>query len=295
MQGSMRLLISVCLLLAASFGHTAFQQQSSPVARKLTSYDDKIGSSEAEQWLLEDLVLPELMRDPQSKAYIIGYSAPEDAPGKARRYAARAKNYLISRGGFDPQRIIPVEGGRRKEFGVEVWLVPKDAKPPEPSPNITVPDDLGDNLLYDDFYIGEDSFAGYTEDGHVRLDGFAAALKKEPNSWGCIVAYAQAGNDREGMAWDEPGVALKMAREQKTYLARTLRIPSSKLSVIDGGYAYRKVELWIMRPNARFDRGPFLYPGRLRSNRNGTLTIGAPNENTLQACASKSNSLRIRP
>src|ERR1700754_1925513 len=182
----MRFLISVCLLFSSGILHAAFQGS---VARKLVSYD-QIKHSEGEMWRLEDFVVPALSADPQSKTYIIAYGAREDAPGKARRYAVRAKNYLVNYRGIDPQRIVPVDGGRREEFVVEVWLVPKDAKPPEASPTITVPDDLGDNVLFDSFDFGYDNFALRSEDGSARLDGFAAALKKEPNSWACIIVYA---------------------------------------------------------------------------------------------------------
>lgn len=284
----MRFLISVCLLLSSAVFHAAFQSQSSPVARKLDSYG-VIRHSEAEQWRLEDFLMPALKADPQSKAYIIAYGAREDAPGKARRYALRAKNYLVNFRGIDPQRIVAVDGGRREEFIVELWLVPKDAKPPEPSQTITVPDDLGDNVLFDTFDYGYDNFALKTENEEARLEGFAAALKKEPNSWGCIMAYAEAGDDRIGFEWDPPGSAMRIAREQRTYLIRNHQLPLSKLSAIDGGYGRRIVELWLMRPNARFDNGPFIYPNRLKANRNRTLTIGK-NSNTLccRACARKS-------
>ena len=272
----MRFLISVCLLFGSGIIHTAFQSQSSPGARKLDSYGE-IRHSEAEQWRLEDFLMPALSGDPQSKAYIIAYGAREDGPGKARRYALRAKNYLVNFRGIDPQRIVPVDGGRREEFVVELWIVPKDAKPPEPSPTITVSDDLNDNLYFDSFQIGYDNFGTKTEDGPARFEGFAAVLKKEPNSWGCIIAYAETGDDRIGFEWDPPGTGLRIAREQRADLVKNYKLPLSRLSVVDGGYAGRIVELWIMRPSAKSDSGPNIFPGRLKANRNGTLTIGGRN------------------
>jgi len=245
---NMRLLIAVFLLFSASLSHGDFQAQSSPVARKLDSYN-QIRHSEGEMWHLEDFLMPALAGDPQSKTYIIAYGGREDSPGKARRYAVRAKNYLVNYRGIDPQRIVPVDGGRREDFVVEVWLVPKGAKPPEPSPTITVPDDLGDNLLFDTFDFGYDNFALKSEDGPARLDGFATALKKEPNSRGCIVAYASAGGD--GFEKDPPGTALRIAREQRAYLVKNHKLHVSRVSVIDGGYGGHKVNLWIMRPNAK--------------------------------------------
>jgi len=251
----MRLLISVSLLLSSSIFPAAFQQQSSPVARKLDSYGE-IRHSEGEMWRIEDFLMPAIKADPQSKAYIIAYGGREDAPGKARRYAIRAKNYLVNIRGIDPQRIVSMDGGRRAEFVVELWLVPKDAKPPEPSPTITVPDDLGDNVLFDTFDYGYDNFALKTEDEAARLEGFAAALKKEPNSRGCIVAHAAGGNGRNGFEPDPPGTALRVAREQRASLVKKYELPVSRLKVIDGGYGGHIVKLWIMRPNAGGDNGP---------------------------------------
>lgn len=279
----MRLLISILLLLSGGAAQTAPQ---SPVARKLVSYDDQIRSSEAEQWRLEDS-LPAISAEPESKLYIIAYGGREDPAGKARRYAVRARNYFVDYHSIDPQRIVSVDGGRREEFIVEVWLVPKDAKPPEPSPTVTVPDDLGDNLFYDDFSVGFDDFALRTEGDTTRLDGFAAALKKEPNSWGCIVVYAMAGDDRYGIEWDPPGTALRFARQQRTYLVKKQQLPWSRLSVIDGGYGRRTVQLWVMRPRARFDHGPFLFSSRLKVNPNGTARIGVSGQDLscCNACA----------
>jgi hypothetical protein len=283
---------TVLLLLSIVF-YTASQQPSPAVARKVLSYNDQIRSGEAEQWHLEDF-RKELEAEPQSKAYVIAYSGREDTPGKALRYAVRAMNYLVEYRGIAAQRIITVDGGRREEFIVELWLVPRNAKPPEPTPTITVPDDPGDNLLYDEFGIGYENFSSQTEDDRAHLDGFAIALKKELNSWGCIVAYAMSGDDRTGGRWDSPGEALKIARRQRSYLVKKHQLPMSRLSVIDGGYADRTVELWIMRPNARFDSGPFVYQHRLIANKKGTLKIGRDDvkESCCRACAQKNPSRR---
>jgi hypothetical protein len=272
----MRLLISVCLLFGGGISATT---QSPPVARKLDSYNDKIRHSEAEMWHLEDFLVPALSADPQSKAYIIAYGGRETDPGKARRYAVRAKNYLVNYRGINPERIVSVDGGRREEFVVELWLVPKDAKPPEPSPTITVPDDLGDNLLFDAFDFGYDNFALKVEDGPARLDAFAAALKKEPNSWGCIVAYAAGGGD--GFESDPPGTALRIAREQRAYLVKNHQLPVSRVSVIDGGYGGHTVNLWLMRPGASFHNGPIVSRNRLKT--------------CCRVCARKTGSLTITP
>lgn len=277
----MKLLLSFIILIT-----TFASSQAQPAARLVDSYNDKIHGSEAEQWHLEDF-MKLLVTESNSRAYIIAYAGREDHPGKALRYALRAKNYLVEWRGIAADRIVPIDGGRREEFVVELWLVPGLAQSPKPAATITVPDDRADNLLFDDFDTGYDNFGSKTQDDASRLDGYAAALKNERDAWGCIVAFAEAGDDRIGMEWDRPGTALKIARAQKRYLVAKHHIAPSRLSVVEGGYSGRMVELWVMRPKARFDKGPFLYSTRLKANRNGTLTLGESDTKGMccKACA----------
>jgi hypothetical protein len=241
--------------------------------RKVDSYTDKILSLEAEQWHLEDF-LKVLAKEPNAKACILAYGGREDNPGKAQRYAVRAGHYMVEARGVDPARIITIDGGRREDFVVELWLVPDGARLPQPEPTVTVEDDSGDNLLYDAFGVECENFGCGYENEAAQLDGFAAALKKEPKSWGCIIAYAQSGDDRTGENWDAPGTALKLARSQKNYLLKKHRLAPSALTALDGGYSGRIVELWVMRPGARFDKGPFVYSDRLKAGPRNTLTLG---------------------
>lgn len=266
----MRILTFIFLLLCSFLPPFHAQEAKGQLSRKVDSYNDKIQSGEAEQWHLEDF-LKELAKEPNAKAFIIAYGGREDNPGKARRYATRARNYLVEARGIDPARIVTIDGGRREDFIVELWLVPNGSRPPEPTPTVTVEDDLGDNLLLDRFEVGCEGFSCRYEDETAHLDGFAAALEKEPESWGCIVAYAQSGDDRDGMEWDAPGTARKIAQSQRNYLIKKRGFAPKKLTAVDGGYSWRSVELWLMRPGARFDRGPFVYSGRLKASKNGTL------------------------
>jgi len=283
--------IILCSLLMPSHA----QDESNRRPRMVISYNDKIGGSEAEQWRLEDF-RETLLTEPDAQAYIIAYNGREDYPGKARRYALRAKNYLVEARGIVPQRIVAIEGGRREEFIVEIWLAPKGAVAPVPTPSVVEQNDFGDNLLYDSFGVWYDNFGKY-EDAKARLDGFALALKKEPSSWGCIVVYAQNGDDRIGIEWDSPGTALLIAQGQKGYLVKEHGFTRSRITAVDGGYSEgRIVELWIMRPKARFDMGPFVYPDRLRVKGNGTLAITDRDtyDPCCKACLRKGANSRIR-
>lgn len=292
----LRLLFVVCGCLWVAGGLAAPPRAQdagkSSGARKVDTYNDRIGGSEAEQWHLEDFRAL-LEKEPNTRAFIIAYNGREDNPGKARRYALRAKTYLVESRGIVPQRIVAIEGGRREEFVVELWLVPPGAKAPEPTATITEQNDVGDNLLYDSFGHGYDNFGKY-ESAEARLDGFALALKKEPATWACVIAYAQNGDDREGMEWDSPQTAQKTSQYVKNYLVRKHGLAPSRISAVDGGYSQgRTVELWIMRPAARFDRGPFVYSYRLKAGRNATLTID--NRETPDVCCKACVRHQTRP
>ena len=261
----MRLLIIAFVLLAP---HLVLAQ-----SVLVDSYDDQIQGSEAEMWHLAEFQ-GKLSKQAGAKAYIIAYVGREDPPGKANRYALRAKRWLVDVHGIEPARIVTLDGGRREKFIVELWMTPQDAQPPVPKPEVDVQVDLTDNLLYDEFTFGYDNFAIRAENDAIRLDGFAAALKNEPRSWGCVIAYAQAGDDQVGVEWDPPGDALRLARDQKRYLTRQ-GLPGNKVTVVDGGYAKRTIELWIVRPGARFEHGPFVFPNRLRATGRRSLEIDA--------------------
>jgi hypothetical protein len=90
-----------------------------------------------------------LQNNPDARGYIIYYG------GRLRRYpychskrlglpkrgdaAARArilKPYLESTRGVDPARFVVINGGYREEWTAELWLVPKGAAPPSPTPTV---------------------------------------------------------------------------------------------------------------------------------------------------------------
>lgn len=259
-----------CLIVVLLLGVRLCAQEKTP--RLFDSYGVITGTSEAEMAQLDNFNI-EIKKEPGSKIYIVGYNGDDDPPGKAHRYVHRAGNYLVEIHGIEPNRIALAEGGRREDFIVELWVVPPGASMPSLSPTIPEADDNGDNLLYDEYSLGYDSFGKY-EDANARLGGFAAALKSEPESWGCIIVYAQSGDDRMGIEWDSSGTVKKIAQGQKNYLIKHHGFKPKMLTSVNGGYSeVRTVALWIMRPGARFDNGPFVYSHRLKSNRGGALTI----------------------
>ena len=104
-----------------------------PEARKLDEFG-KI-KSEDENSRLDNLLI-ELQMDPTASGYIITYGGRASRPGDARKAAARAKDYLVKKRGFDPGRIGTMDGGYREQPVTELWIVPSGAQPPQPTPTI---------------------------------------------------------------------------------------------------------------------------------------------------------------
>jgi hypothetical protein len=84
-----------------------------------------------------NLLADALRREPEALAHIIGYSAPVDPPGKLLRYLQYIESNLRHTLGNDSQAVSVVNGGLRDAFALELWIVPKGANPPAPSPSIT--------------------------------------------------------------------------------------------------------------------------------------------------------------
>jgi hypothetical protein len=96
------------------------------------SYDDQKAR-------LDNLAV-ELQNDPTTTTYIFAYGGRTSQIGQADRLLARARDYLVSQRGVDASRIILVNGGFREEDCTEMWVVPRGATPPQPSPTVQAGD-----------------------------------------------------------------------------------------------------------------------------------------------------------
>jgi hypothetical protein len=83
-----------------------------------------------------DNLAVELQNDPSTTTYIFAYGGRTSPSGQAGRLLARSRDYLITDRGIDDSRIVQVNGGFREEDCVEVWIVPRGATPPRPSPTV---------------------------------------------------------------------------------------------------------------------------------------------------------------
>jgi hypothetical protein len=194
----------------------------------------------------------DLAKDPSARGYIMVYSGNVDPPGRSRRYAVRAKSYLVRTEGVRSDRIITIEGGQRDNLTVELWIVPGGAQPPVPNPAVGIIGNSDEAWEYDEYSFGYEFSWNSYEVPAVRLDGFAEWLRSHPTSKGYIVAYALNRDDRRGIRGDRLGEARRIAAGEKLYLTQAQHINPARLVTVDGGYSNeRTVVLWIVPAGAK--------------------------------------------
>ena len=103
-----------------------------------------------------DYFANELQENPEATGYVIFYGGRRysscwyDYPrhrsripykGEAEERAAIVKPYLVNVRRVAPERITVVNGGHRQSLMIELWIVPKGAKVPVPTPTLK-PEDI---------------------------------------------------------------------------------------------------------------------------------------------------------
>ena len=78
----------------------------------------------------------ELQNDPTARGQLICYGGRTGYEGEAARRCERAKKYVATVRGIEPERLITVDGGFREELTVKLTIVPAGASPLQPSPTV---------------------------------------------------------------------------------------------------------------------------------------------------------------
>lgn len=102
-------------------------------ARKFDEYGDILFGDEKER--LNNLVT-ELKSAPNTVGHLIVYGGRRSVKGIAKTRALRAKNHLVKKGGIAPDRIVWIDGGYREDLATELYIVPRGAAAPSPSPSV---------------------------------------------------------------------------------------------------------------------------------------------------------------
>jgi hypothetical protein len=87
-----------------------------------------------------DNLAVQLQNDPSASAYIIAYAGRNSRRGEANRLLTRARDYLVTQRRINSSQIIVLNGGFREEDCVELWIVPRGALPPQPTPTVQAGD-----------------------------------------------------------------------------------------------------------------------------------------------------------
>src|SRR2546421_8443983 len=82
-----------------------------------------------------------LRSEPRARAYVIAYNGRymADPPSAARKVLTRLQRLLIKEFHFSASRIRLIDGSYREWGTLELWIVPRGAYPPVPTPNAFPP------------------------------------------------------------------------------------------------------------------------------------------------------------
>ncbi len=83
-----------------------------------------------------DKFAAELEADPSAQGYIIAYGSPKGPKMEAFKAADNATQYIIKQRKVDAARLLPVDGGYREQFAIELWLIPSGADLPQATPTL---------------------------------------------------------------------------------------------------------------------------------------------------------------
>jgi hypothetical protein len=87
-----------------------------------------------------DNLAVDLQNDPSTTTYVIAYGGRTSRIGQADLLGTRARDYLVTQRGIDQSRITVLNGGFREEDCVELWIIPRGATPPQPTPTVQAGD-----------------------------------------------------------------------------------------------------------------------------------------------------------
>jgi PKD domain-containing protein len=100
-----------------------------PVGRKFDEFPDI--SRNDEKARLDNYAI-ELQNDPTATGYVIVYPGRTSKKAEVQDHFGRVIEYLVHSRGIDQSRIKTIEGPKRDQLHVELWITPQGATPPNP-------------------------------------------------------------------------------------------------------------------------------------------------------------------
>jgi hypothetical protein len=209
-----------------------------------------------------------LQNDPTAKAFVVHYRSHYQLPGAGFRHLKGIENYLVNSRGFDPKRIVLVDGGAVNCPKTELWLAPAGTAPVVKGTYQTFYEEKESARKFDQFHYSlatgkpDDFFDDYSYGfGSVNsLEAYAAALFNEPKSIAYIIVYPQfyvqkyeTQNEKGKIVktqktyLDSAETAAQLMRAVKREMIRKYNFPASRIQTVNGGYRkFRTVEIWIL-------------------------------------------------
>lgn len=142
----MRTAWSLCVMIFCVIVVNAHVGTVPSEARKFDEFADV--NCEDEKARLDNFA-NELQNNPDLQGYIVFYGGKRHQNptyhnsglvlprrGEAEARVARLKPYMSDSRGIDANRIVVVNGGYREQWAAELWIVPKGANPPTPTPTV---------------------------------------------------------------------------------------------------------------------------------------------------------------
>lgn len=128
--------IAGCLLLALS--QTAFGQQTKMGSTLAPDKYDQWGDIRVEDEIVRlDKIANQLKEWRLSIVYLVIHAGQKACNGEAKARGIRAQNHLLKRE-IEPERIVWIDAGWRKQLAVEVWIWPPQLGRPKISTNNTL-------------------------------------------------------------------------------------------------------------------------------------------------------------
>ena len=104
-----------------------------PLNRKFDEYGDLPFSDEKAR--LDNFAI-QLQSQTGARGFVIVYAGQQAMIGEAKIRATRVKDYLVKIRALKPETVVAIDGGYRKSFLVQLFIVDQDVEPPTPTPTL---------------------------------------------------------------------------------------------------------------------------------------------------------------
>lgn len=199
-----------------------------------------------------------LRQQPETRAYIVAYSARDATTGAWRRVARDIADNLENEYGLQADRIKIIFAGYEKKPGedapqvkVQLWILPNDAPPPAKEAKAERrPKEAVQIGTFDNYLLSEPANAKRV------FEGFAEVLRADDQLRACVIVRpSMALPDPEVENNGPPEIDLRQLVEKwKTELARSYKIDEGRLLIIAASARDESsgggLETWIVPPGA---------------------------------------------